>query len=259
MKICVLTAVVLGLALGAASAQDAPATPPEDQAPASSHSHGAGGGQGQHQRGMWNGGGGITGTVTEVAANHYVIKTDAGENYTIRLSADTRILRQSIQRRGEGGGNSVQTLKPGDIKVGDAIALFGETDAAAKSISAAVVLQVDPERIKQMREMQASFGKTWLMGKVTAINETRITLQSTVDNAAHAFQADENTVFRKRRVPITLADVQVGDMVRVEGAVKDGIFIASSVSVMGPPPAGTPAVPRIAPPPPPPPGTTQPE
>ena len=45
--------------------------------------------------------------------------------------------------------------------------------------------------------------------------------------------ADENTTFRKHREPVTLADVQVGDMVRVEGAVKDGIFVAASVSVMG--------------------------
>ena len=50
--------------------------------------------------------------------------------------------------------------------------------------------------------------------------------------------ADENTSFRKRRDPITLADVQVGDMVRVEGAVKDGTFVATTVAVMVPPPNG---------------------
>jgi hypothetical protein len=79
---------------------------------------------------------------------------------------------------------------------------------------------------------------------VTAINETRVSLQSTVDNAAHTFSADENTTFRKRRDPITLADVQVGDMVRVEGAVKDGTFMATSVSVLAMPQGGTPTLPR---------------
>jgi hypothetical protein len=92
----------------------------------------------------------------------------------------------------------------------------------------------------------ASYGKTWLQGKVTAINETKVTLLGMVDNAAHTFVADEDTTFRKRREPITLADVQVGDMVRVEGAVKDGIFVAASVAVMGMPPGGTPSVPRDA-------------
>jgi hypothetical protein len=89
-----------------------------------------------------------------------------------------------------------------------------------------------------MREMQANFGKTWQMGKITAIHELTVTLQSGVDNASHSFVADENTTFRKRREPITLADMQVGDSVRVEGSVKNGAFLATSVMVMGMPPGG---------------------
>ncbi len=65
-------------------------------------------------------------------------------------------------------------------------------------------------------------------------------------NAGHSFVADENTTFRKRREPITLGDVQVGDAVRVEGAVKDGTFVAATVAVMGiqgPPPGQPPTGP----------------
>jgi hypothetical protein len=230
MKIRLLPAIVFGLALAlAASAQDA------------SQSGGRGG---------WGGGmamgGGITGIVTEAAAGHYTIKTDAGDTYTIHFSVNTRIVKQSIQRRGEGGGNPPQMLKPADIKVGDAIGVMGEVDAAAKSVGAVVIAQLDPERAMQLRELRASYGKTWLQGRVTAINETKVTLFGMVDKATHAFVADENTTFRKRREPITLADIQVGDMVRVEGAVKDGSFIAASVAVMGMPPGGTPTVPRDA-------------
>ncbi len=81
MKIRSLFAIVFGLVLTlAASAQDAP-TPPSP-APG----HGGGGGQGQRGgRGGWGEGsfgGGITGTVTEAAADHYTIKTDAGETYS---------------------------------------------------------------------------------------------------------------------------------------------------------------------------------
>ena len=94
--------------------------------------------------------------------------------------------------------------------------------------------------------MEANFGKTWLMGKVTAINETKVSIFATVDNAAHVFVADENTTFRKRRDSITLADLQVGDRVRVEGAEKDGTSVAASVTVMGMPPGGTPSVPHDA-------------
>jgi hypothetical protein len=236
MKIRLLSAIVFGLALSvAASAQDA------------SQRGGRGGRAGQ---GGWGGGmgmgNGITGTVTEVAADHYIIKTGAGDTYTIRFSVNTRIVKQTIQRGGEGGGNPPQTLKPSDIKVGDAVGAAGEVDAAAKSVGAVVIAQLDPERARQMREMRANYGKTWLMGKVTAINETKVTLLGSMDNAAHAFVADEDTTFRKHREPITLADVHVGDTVRVEGAVKESIFVASSVAVMVMPPVGTPSVPRGA-------------
>jgi len=245
MKLQLFSAIVVGLALGAASAQVAPTAPP------------AGQGQGQGQRGGgrgpmgWGmgGGGGLTGTVTEVAADHYTIKTDAGESYTVHISANTRIMKQVVQRTGAGGGNPPQALKATDIKVGDVVAALGEVDAAAKSIGAALVLQIDPERAKQMREMQANYGKTWLMGKVTAIDGVKVTLTGGVDNASHAFVADENTTFRKRRDPITLGDIQVGDMVRVEGAVKDGAFVATAVNAMGQPPAEGPSGPRQGPPP----------
>jgi preprotein translocase subunit YajC len=207
---------------------------------------------------------GLMGTVTEVAADHYTIKTETGETYTVHYSANTRILKQQARARGEsgergaggeggpgggGGGNPPTPLKSTDIKVGDAIAAMGELDATAKSVGATMVMQIDPERAKQMREMQANYGKTWLMGKVTAIDGVKVTLMGVVDNTARSFVADENTTFRKRRDPITLADIQVGDTVRVEGALKDGAFLATQVSAMGPPPGGAPNVPRNSPPP----------
>jgi hypothetical protein len=143
-----------------------------------------------------------------------------------------------------GGGNPPQPIKATDIKVGDAIGAMGEVDAAAKQVGAVVIVQMDPERAKQMMEMQANYGKTWIQGKVTAIDGVKVTVMGVVDNAPHPFVADENTTFRKRRDPITLADIQVGDMVRAEGALKDGTFTATSVSVMVMPQGGGPSVPR---------------
>jgi len=109
-------------------------------------------------------------------------------------------------------------------------------DTTAKSIGAVAIFQIDPDTAKRMREMQANYGKTWLMGRVTSINETQVTIQGGPDNATHTFTADENTTFRKRRDPITLADIQPGDMVRVEGSLKNNAFLAATVSVMGPRP-----------------------
>ena len=186
---------------------------------------------------------GVMGTVTEISADHFTIKTDTGELYNIHYSVNTRIMKGGggSPRHGQGGDNEPlftppTAIKASDIKVGDAIGASGEMDANTKSVGAVVIFQIDPERAKQMREMQANYGKTWIMGKVTAINETRVTLHGGPDNATHTFVADENTTFRKRRDPITLGDIQVGDMVRAEGAVKDGSFLATAVAVMGQPP-----------------------
>jgi hypothetical protein len=271
MNIRLFSAIALGLALSAATfAQDAPPAPPSGQAPA--QGPGPGGMPGQGQRGGRGGGAGmmgrgVTGTVTEVAASHYTIKNDSGEIYTVNFSANTRFMKQAagMRQRGQGGqggqgmgmgsgaaGNAAQALKPTDIKVGDAVSAMGEVNAAAKTVGATMIMQIDPERAKQMREMQANYGKTWLQGKVTAIDGVKVTMLGSVDNTAHSFVADENTTFRKRRDPVTLADIQVGDTVRADGAQKDGILLATTVSVMGAPPSGAPPAPGATPPPPPP-------
>ncbi len=248
MRFRLCSVLVLGLAAGAAALAQ------QDSGVASQQ--GQGGGQAR-RGGMGQMGRGVTGTVTEVAADHYTIKTEAGEVYTVHFSANTRFVKSVPRPAGaanegqpgaagaRGGGNGGRggwgggqgeppvAIKATDIKVGDVIVAGGEMDESAKSVGAVGVMQLDPERVKQMREMQANFGKTWLMGRVTAVNETKVTIESNVDHASHAFVADENTTFRKRRDPVTLADVQVGDMVRVEGAVKSGSFVATTVSVMG--------------------------
>jgi Domain of unknown function (DUF5666) len=243
--------ILLGAVSIGAPAQD---TNPSQEPGQSAQGRGSGqrGGRGGFGGAMM--GRGVMGTVTEITPDHFTVKTDSGDLYTIHYSVNTRIMKGGGgQRRGQGGDNEPPanppvTIKASDIKIGDAIGASGEIDATAKSIGAVVIFQIDPERAKQMREMQANYGKTWIMGKVTAINELKVTLQGGPDNATRTFLADENTTFRKRRDPITLGDIQVGDMVRVEGAIKNGAFLATAVAVMGQPsPRGDNAAP--APPP----------
>lgn len=231
--------VVLGAVSFGAFAQD-PNPSQDPSQSAQTRGPGQRGGRGGFGGGMM--GRGVMGTVTEIAPDHFTIKTDTGELYTVHYSVNTRIMKGGGgQRRGQGDDmqppvNPPTPIKASDIKVGDAIGASGEMDASAKSVGAVVIFQIDPERAKQMREMQANYGKTWIMGKVTAINELKVTLQGGPDNTTHTFVADENTTFRKRRDPITLGDIQVGDMVRAEGAVKNGAFLAATVADMGTPP-----------------------
>jgi hypothetical protein len=235
-----VAAFAFGVALSVpVIAQDAPSA--ATQEPAQSSSPG-GGWQGRRGGGWGMGmgqGRGVFGTVTEAAADHFTIKTDEGEMYTVHFSANTRIVKAPERRRGGGesgdggSGSPPQPLKASDIKVGDAITAGGEIDAANKSVGAVFIALLDSEQASRVREMQADFGKTWLIGKVTAMDGVKVTLQGGPGNAIHSFVADEDTTFRRRREPITLGDVQVGDMVRVEGAVKDGVFVAKNVAVMG--------------------------
>ena len=202
---------------------------------------------------------GILGSVTEVTAEHYKVKTDSGETYTVHYSSNTRIMKQPPgggRRFGANGGHGnrgsakgaeegegsaeglqmqqPQPLKPNEIKVGDFVTAGGEMDTSAKSIGAIFIMQLDPERAKQMREMQANYGKTWLAGRITAIDGTRITIEGMVDHAPHAIEVDEDTSFRQRRDAITLADIKPGQQLRAEGAVKEGVFRATTVVAMNP-------------------------
>jgi hypothetical protein len=209
---------------------------------------------------------GILGTVTEVTPEHYMVKTDTGDLYTVHYSVNTRIMKQPAGARIPGQRNSgesrrsvdrsaevdpsdveraiPQNIKPTEIKVGDVITAGGEVDTPNKSIGAVAIFQLDPERAKQMREMQANYGKTWLAGRITAIDGTRITIEGMVDHTPHAIDVDENTSFRQRRDSITLADIKPGEQLRAEGAVKNGVFLATTVNAMIPREAGDDGPPR---------------
>ncbi|MFC5862858.1 hypothetical protein ACFPT7_11190 [Acidicapsa dinghuensis] len=233
----------------------------------SSAGNGQGQGQGQGQgrmRGGFGGGRGVIGTVTEVAADHYTIKTETGDLYTVHFSANTRIMKQvgggfrrggqgsgqsSGQGSGQGGGQGAgeaggdqpqaprqppQMLKSTDIKIGDVITTGGEVDASAKSVGAVFIMQMSPEQVARMKQMQADWGKTWLAGKVTGIQDTIITIEGTMDHQPHAIVVDENTSFRERRDSITLADIKPGEELRAEGALKNGAFTATTVAAMQP-------------------------
>ncbi len=231
----ILAALIAALTLTVAAQQGDPGQQPG----------GNGGGRGMRMgQGMM--GQGVVGTVTDVASDHYTVKTTEGETYTIQFSANTRIMKQAPapagQQRGQNGGQGQEgggfnrtpptPIKASDIKVGDVIMARGEVAPGTKSVGAMFIVQVYPESAKRMQEMEASFGKTWLAGLITAIDGTKVTIQGGPNHGTYTFVADENTEFRSRREPITLADLKVGAAVRVQGAIKDGQFVASNVNLM---------------------------
>lgn len=199
---CMLALVA---SLSGASAQEAP------------------GGRGRSGGWMGNGTGAspVTGSVTAVSAADLTIRTAEGDIYKVLFSVNTRFIKDR------------QPVKSGDVKAGDTVLAMGVLDAKAKTVAAALVAELDPEQAKKLHELQANYGKTWLAGKVSAIGDTKLTITG-IDGKPANFVVDENTSFKKRRDSITLADIKVGDQVRVQGGVRSGTFFASTLNVFEP-------------------------
>src|ERR1700733_15436129 len=121
MNIRFLSAIFIAITFtAAANSQDSGTAPPSGQnagqsaspnagqnGDAGSGGHGQRGGRGGYGGGMGGGAGmmgrGLMGTVTEVAADHYTIKTEAGGDYVVHFTADTRIYKQVAGTPADGG------------------------------------------------------------------------------------------------------------------------------------------------------------
>jgi hypothetical protein len=164
-------------------------------------------------------GNGVRGTVTAAAVNSFTIRTEEGDTYQVLYSPNTRLMKDR------------QPIAAADVHVGDMLMAGGLVDAKAKTVGAVFVVDIDA---KDVRDARAAFGKTWVMGKVTAIHELRITIERAGDKQAQTVAVDENTSFRKRREDVTLADIKVGDMINAQGAVHDDTFLATTLRIMTP-------------------------
>jgi hypothetical protein len=143
-------------------------------------------------------GNGVRGTVTAAGASSFTIRTDEGDTYQVLYSPNSRLMkdRQPI-----------------------------------KTVGAVFLVDIDANEVRKARD---AFGKTWVMGKVTAIHELRITIERAGDKQSQVVVVDENTSFRKRREDVTLADVKVGDMISAQGALHADTFLATTLRIMPP-------------------------
>jgi preprotein translocase subunit YajC len=164
-------------------------------------------------------GNGIRGTVTAAAPNTFTIRTDEGDTYQVLYSPNTRLMKDR------------QPIDPTEVHVGDMLMAGGIVDAKAKTVGAVFIVDVDA---KQVSVARAAFGKTWVMGKVTAIHDLKITIERAGDKQAQVVAVDENTSFRKRREDVTLADVKVGDTISAQGGLHADTFLATNLRIMTP-------------------------
>jgi hypothetical protein len=192
----------------------------------------------------------VRGTVTAVATDKITLKTDAGEVYQVVLSANTRLMKAR------------QPVKVTDLKAGDGVGAMGVLDAPTKTVHAVMVAVMDAEEVKKAKE---GMGKVYIVGKVTAIDELKLTVLRT-DGVSQVIEVDEGTSFKRGGrgmgmmmnggagamgmgggraggeaaragaggggESITLADVKVGDTIAGRGAVQHGVFVPTELGVM---------------------------
>jgi hypothetical protein len=125
----------------------------------------------------------VRGTVTATTADRLTVKTEAGEVYQVALSANTRLTKDR------------QPVKQADIKVGDAVGAMGVLDAPTKTVHAVFVGVIDAEQVKKARE---NMGKTYITGKVTAIDMDALKLTvMRPDGVSQVIGVDEQTSFKR--------------------------------------------------------------
>lgn len=207
-------------------------------------------------RSMMAGGQRVMGAVEAVDASSLKVKDEEGNIWTVDVTENTRVLKQR------------EPAKFADIAKGQAVMVAGKVEPGTKEIHAMFVSMLSSEQAQRMAamadRMKENLGKTFLMGRITKIDETKLTIKRP-DGVEQVAAVDENTSIRKggrmrppmgegaapataaapsQGEPITLADVKVGDGVNGPGEVKDGVFLFKELHVGGgrrgdgpPPPA----------------------
>lgn len=181
----------------------------------------------------------VVGEVTAIAGPKLTVKGEDGAVFTVVATDNTRVTR--------GRGNMI---KIDEVEVGDGVLAAGRFDDATKTLHAVIIAAQDAAAMKKARE---NLGKTYIAGKVTAIDIDNLKLTvKRPDGTSQTIGFDESTSFRRGRAgrggmaggetpapaadteSVTLADIKVGDNVSGPGSLKNGIFVPKTLSVATP-------------------------
>lgn len=156
------------------------------------------------------------GTVQSVSSDGFVLKTEKGDELTIKVNGDTEIT----------AGKETKSLS--DIKVGDVIIVSGVVNTNAGTILAAKVkMKVITETIKNT--------KVNVEGTVQSLNadeKSFVLKPETGDNLT--VKTDSDTMIKQARTKKAFSDLKVGDSVQVKGsrdAVNSSMVNATRVTI----------------------------
>jgi hypothetical protein len=165
----------------------------------------------------------VGGQITAIDSSTVMLQTFSGEAAKVKITSSTRIMKDRNE------------AKLSDFKVGDRVFAAGEQDkdgvwsaqvfgqrSGGGSGRAGMMggVPVKPE----------DNGKTFIVGELIKVDGTKLTVKKP-DNTEQVIEVDDDTSFRnERRESVTLADMKVGDFVRGQGAVKDGVFVPKELN-----------------------------
>jgi hypothetical protein len=138
-------------------------------------------GPGQGGIGARRAGGAIRGTVTAVSGANVTVKDEQGATWTVVTTDNTRVMRGR------------QTLPLSGVQSGDELMAMGVPDADKHEVHAMMVMDVSAADVAKAK---ANMGKTYIVGRITAIDETKVTVMRT-DKVSQAIQLDETTSLHK--------------------------------------------------------------
>lgn len=155
---------------------------------------------------------GTAGNITAINGDTLTLKTIAGTE-TVKTTGDTMFRRDR------------EAAKLSDFKVGDTVFVAG--DKTGDTWTARMVASRTGPGMFNPDDL----GKKFILGEVTKIDGTKITIKRP-DKVEQTIEVDDDTSFRNsRRESVTLADVKVGDRVGGRGKLQDGTFVASVLTV----------------------------
>lgn len=151
------------------------------QAPAAPQAGDDGAGHAQ-RRGGGAGMGRLAGEVTAINGNTITVRTEEGTARVVTTD-NTRFMKEQ------------GPVKLADLHIGDGLMAIGNLDAPNHTLHAAMVMAEDAAQVKAMKD---NLGKTYITGRVTAVNldDARMTVERP-DHVSQTIGFDETTSFKR--------------------------------------------------------------
>jgi co-chaperonin GroES (HSP10) len=181
------------------------------------------------------------GTVKAVSGNTLTLTTDAGQEVVVSVADGARVLQLAP---GSTDLKTAQAITLADIAVGDRVLVSGKAGESAGALAASRVILMKSGDIAQKHEAeQADWQKHGTGGIVSAVDAGSGALTVSIGAKKLTVNTSSKTQFRRYAgdsvkfedaKPGTLAQIQVGDQLRVRGAKSDdGTSIQAEEVVSG--------------------------